>query len=244
MSIRKVELIRTKRVNKKNLAKRIKSLRGGESLLAFGKRLGVSHTTIKRYEEGVMLPSADILMRLVAISSKSIEWILTGNEPPVELKNEGGGFSAPMPPRQLSEEEYFSVPLVDGEIAAGEPIIAEENVIEWVVVHVRPLKVASAKARDLVACRVSGESMWPHLASGDIVVIDRGADRERIQKGRIYAVQSEGGVTAKLLERDGHNLFLIPVNTAEKIRIVDLRENSSPIVGLVIGGWKNFTRPI
>ena len=241
MSIRKIALKRTKPLDKKNVAKRIKGLRGEESLVSFGKRLGVSHTTIKRYEDGSMLPSADLLIRLGTISSKSIEWILTGSDTPAHLNS---GDSVPLPPNHLSEDEYFSVPLVEGEIAAGEPIIAEENVIEWVVVHVRPLKMAAAKARDLVACRVSGESMWPHLASGDIVVIDRGVDREKIQKGRIYAVQSEGGVTAKLLERDRHNLFLIPVNTAEKIRIIDLRENSSPIVGLVIGGWKNFTKPI
>ena len=245
MSIRKIELKRTTPAGKRSVGKRIRTLRGDDTLSGFGKRVGVSHTTIKRYEEGLMLPSADLLMRISNLFGKSVSWLMTGKE---EITSSVGekdeSLIRPEVPTSLPEDEYFSVPLVRGEIAAGEPIITSEDIIEWVVVHVRPIKRAVSTVRDLVACRVRGESMTPYLASDDIVVIDRGADKEQIVKGRIYAVWDEGGITAKLLQKEGEKLFLLPLNNEERIRTIDLRLNPIPVVGLVIGGWRNFTRPL
>jgi SOS-response transcriptional repressor LexA len=257
MSIRKIELKRTSPAGRRAVGKRIGALRGKDSLAAFGARLGVAHTTIKRYEEGAMLPSADVLMRISSLFGKSVSWLMTGKEDATSRSwnmgkedatsrsgEMGEALTRPEVPVRLPEDEYFSVPLVNGEIAAGEPIITSEDIIEWVVIHVRPVKKAVSTVRDLVACRVRGESMSPYLASDDIVVIDRGADKERIVKGRIYAVWDDGGITAKLLQKEGEKLFLLPLNNEERIRIIDLRLNPIPVVGLVIGGWRNFTRPL
>jgi len=231
-SIRKIEQSRTIRdLDKKAAGKRIKSIRGGETLARFGQKIGVAHTTVRRYEQG-MLPSAKILYAISRISGRSITWLLTGREA------ESG--EPPQPPPSLPEDEYVSVPLTEGKIAAGEPIITQEDVIDWVVVHVRPLKKALSSARDLVACRVSGDSMWPVIADGDIIVIDRGADKKRILPKKIYAVWADGGITAKMLQKEGRNLFLLPLNPAEEIRKIDLRLNNAPVVGMVIGAWKDL----
>lgn len=244
MSIRKLELKRTTPAGKRSVGKRISALRGGDSLSAFGKRLGVAHTTVKRYEEGVMLPSADVLMRISTLFGKSVSWLMTGKDDVASSFGEKGeALARPEVPVSLPEDEYFSIPLVKGEIAAGEPIITSEDIIEWVVIHVRPVRRAVSTVRNLVACRVRGDSMSPYLASEDIVVIDRGADKERIVKGRIYAVWDDGGITAKLLQKEGEKLFLIPLNNEERIRTIDLRLNPMPVVGLVIGGWRNFMKP-
>ncbi|MFQ5433179.1 MAG: helix-turn-helix domain-containing protein [Nitrospinota bacterium] len=231
-SIRKIELTRTARdIDKKVVGKRIKSIRGGETLARFGQKIGVAHTTVRRYEQG-MLPSPEILYAISRISGSSMSWLLTG------VETESG--EPPQPPPSLPEDEYVSVPLTEGKIAAGEPIITQENVIDWVVIHVRPLKKALSSARDLVACRVSGDSMWPVIADGDIIVIDRGADKKRILPKKIYAVWTDGGITAKMLQREGRSLFLLPLNPAEEIRKIDLRLNNAPVVGIVIGAWKDL----
>ena len=231
-SIRNIGLKRTRaRLDKKAVGKRVKSIRGQETLSEFGRRIGVAHTTVGRYERG-MLPSPEILHSMAALSGKSISWLLTGRE------SDSG--EPPQPPPSLPEDEYVSVPLTEGKIAAGEPIIAQEDVIDWVVVHVRPLKKALASARDLVACRVSGDSMWPVIADGDIIVIDRGVEKDRLHSKRIYAVWADGGITAKMVQKEGRYLFLLPLNPAEEIRKVDLRLNPAPIVGIVIGAWKDL----
>jgi SOS-response transcriptional repressor LexA len=231
-SIRKFEPIRTiGKIDKTAVGKRIKSARGGATLTEFGKKIGVAHTTVRRYELG-MLPSPEILYAMSKLSGRSMSWLLTGKEAEETVP--------PQPPPSLPEDEYVSVPLTEGRIAAGEPIIPQEEVIDWVVVHVRPLKKASASPRDLVACRVSGDSMWPVIADGDIIVIDRGVDKSRILPKKIYAVWADGGITAKMLQKEGRSLFLLPLNPAEKIRKVDLRINSAPIVGIVIGAWKDL----
>lgn len=224
------ERIRTP-VDKMAVAKRIKDIRGNETLSEFGKKLGVAHTTVKRYEDG-MLPSPEILWEIARLGGKGVDWLLTGAAPKEN--------APPLPPKNLPEDEYVSVPLIAGKIAAGEPIIPQEEIEEWVVLHIRPVKKAAVAAHNLVACRVAGDSMYPHIASGDIVVIDRGIDKGRPVEKRIYAVWADGGITAKTVQREGHNLFLIPLNPAERVRTVDLRENPSPIVGLVIGSWKDF----
>jgi SOS-response transcriptional repressor LexA len=236
-SIKKFALLRTKTANidKPGLRKRLKEIRGKETLQSFGKKIGVAHTTVRRYEEG-MIPSPEILLNISRISGKSVEWILTGSE--------SGPSVAPSVPERLPEDEYSSIPLVEGKIAAGEPMIAEEDVIDWVVVHVRPLRRKMARPPDLVACRVAGDSMWPLLEDGDIIVIDRGIDREKILKGRMYAVWVEDGLTVKLLQKEENSLFLIPANSAESVRVVDLRAQRADIVGVVIGGWRNFTEPL
>jgi SOS-response transcriptional repressor LexA len=220
------------RIDKKAVGARIRDARGSMTLSRFGALLGVAHTTVKRYEEG-MLPSPGILMEISAISGKPLSWLLTGRDAVL------GGL-APLPPQSLPEDEYLTVPLIEGKIAAGEPIIPVENVIEWVVLHTRPVKKGAGVRKNLVACRVSGDSMWPYLANGDIVVIDRGVDRARLDGRKMYAVWADGGITAKMVKREGHTLSLHPLNPSERVRTVDLRENISPIVGVVIGAWKDF----
>ncbi len=220
-------------IDKVAIAKRIREIRDAATLSEFGKKLGVAHTTVKRYEEG-MLPSPEILMAIARMAEKDMEWLLTGNERRETLP--------PLPPGKLSEEEYLSIPLIEGKIAAGEPIIPEEKIIEWVVLHIRPVRKAAGSKNDLVACRVRGDSMYPHITNGDIVVIDRGIEKAHPHEKKIYAVWTDGGITAKMVQQQGHTLFLLPLNPAEKVRTVDLRENPSPIVGLVIGAWKDFGR--
>lgn len=225
-----LEQIRTS-ISKHDIAKRIREIRGIKTLSEFGKKLGVAHTTVKRYEEG-MIPSPEILLAIASLAGKKIEWLLTGEERRETLP--------PLPPAKLSEEEYVSIPLIEGKIAAGEPIIPMEDIAEWVVLHIRPVKKAAGSKKDLVACRVQGDSMYPHIASGDIVVIDRGIEKGNPREKQIYAVWTDGGITAKMVQQEGHTMFLLPLNPAEKVRTIDLRENPSPIVGQVIGAWKDF----
>jgi len=224
----------------KSIKKRLRSIRGSDTLQSFAKKIGVAHTTVMRYERG-MIPSPKVLMAISRLSGKSIESILTDkNEQTFSNLSEDEQVIPPSIPSNLPEDEFVSIPLTEGKIAAGEAIITEENIIDWVVLHIRPIKKSLSKLPDLVACRVSGYSMYPQLAPDDIVIIDRGTNKNAILKGRIYALWNDGGLSVKLIKKEGHLLRLISINKDEEERTIDLRINPMPIVGLVIGAWKNF----
>ena len=102
------------------------------------------------------------------------------------------------------------------------------------MLHVR----AARKRNNLVACRVDGESMEPMLHSRDIVVIDR--DDKKLVKNKMFAVYHEEGLTAKYVEKQRNLLILRPININSQVLVVDLNEHDDPIVGRIIGAWKEF----
>lgn len=237
-------------VDREALAKRIRAIRGGMTLMEFGALLGVSHAAVKRYEEGA-LPEVGTLIKIAVAAGVDLGTLVTGKPLPADVRDSRplrfrltssrseAPYSEDEPEEGIAAGDYLSIPLTEGKIAAGTPIITDEAVIDHILLHQKVLRQTGA-SRNLVAARVEGESMAPHLASGDIVVIDRDVDRERIEEKKIYAIHHEGGVTAKTVQREGSLLFLIPLNQAYRIESVDLRENENPIVGKVIGAWRNF----
>ena len=220
------------------VGKKLKNYRKakGWSLEEMGQYLCMIPQVLKYYENGSWPISSDLLSNL---SEKM-------NMPPHELIKEGYSKPVQTPelkffqPESLStapeikSEEYVSIPLTDSSNAAGQPIIQEENIDDYVLLHIR----AAGKRKNLVASRVAGESMEPMLHSGDIVVIDR--DDKKWSKNRIFAIFYEGGLTAKYLERQQNLLVLRPINPLSQVQIINLDENPDPVVGRVIGAWKEL----
>lgn len=237
-------------VDRKALAGKIRSIRGDRTLMEFGALIGVSHTSVKRYEEGA-LPEIDTLIKIADEGGIDLGKLLTGMPLRTDIRESRPIHFHLTPARSATKrylsdssvqplgDDYLSVPLTLGKIAAGTPIITEDEVIDNILLHQKVLKQTGA-SKNLIACRVEGDSMTPHLASGDIVIIDRDTDKERIEEKKIYAVLDGGGITAKTLQREGHLLFLIPLNQSFRVESIDLRENENPIVGKVIGAWRNF----
>jgi repressor LexA len=111
---------------------------------------------------------------------------------------------------QASRPNGVVVPLV-GHIAAGAPILAEENVEDYVTV---PRDFADD--RDHFALTVSGDSMIDAgILDGDIVVIRSQPDA---QDGEIVAAllpgPAEDEATVKRLGHDGARVMLIPENSS------------------------------
>ncbi len=201
----------------------------------FARWVGLTPTVLKWYEDGVGALSFPHLATLCQTLGLALPDLLDGAarpRPQPELTvvapgnlNHGPG---------LKSEDYISIPLTTSAIAAGQPIIQEENIEDYVLLHVR----AAGKRKDLVASRVDGDSMEPMLHSGDIVVIDR---RDKtIARNKMYAVFYEEGLTAKYLERQGEWLILRPINPNSQVRIIHPAEQGNPIVGRIIGSWKEL----
>lgn len=220
------------------VGKKLKLLRKktGWSKKELGEKLKMSTKVLDFYENGTWPISADLLHDF----AKSL------NIPPQEFLQEGDSSPVQIPELKIFQtsstkgapkirnEDYVSIPLTDSAIAAGQPIIQTDNIEDYVLLHIR----SAGKRDNLVASRVDGDSMEPTLHSGDIVVIDR--DDKKILKNKMYAIFYENGLTAKFVQRQKDLLILQPINPQAQVQIINLNEDPDPIVGRIVGAWKDF----
>lgn len=115
------------------------------------------------------------------------------------------------------------LPLV-GRVAAGQPVLAEEHIDEWVEVPA----IAGGEEGEFVL-RVSGESMRDAgILEGDYVVVHR---QDSAQDGEIVVALLEDEATVKRFFREPDHIRLQPENPAmEPIRSRDVQ-----VLGRVVG---------
>lgn len=220
------------------IARKLRQLRKqcGWSLEKLAEKLGLTSTVLKFYEKGRWTIPLDLINDLAKTLEVPPHFLLQEEDiQPVrvpELKI--FQTATTQHTHKIHEEDYVSIPLTESSIAAGEPIIQDNSIEDYVVLHIR----AAGKRTNLVATRVDGESMEPMLHSGDIVVIDR--DDKKLVKNRIYAVFFDDGLTAKYIERQRGLLILRPINPNFQVQILNLYEHPDPIVGRIIGAWKEL----
>lgn len=103
------------------------------------------------------------------------------------------------------------IPLV-GRIAAGAPILAEENIEEWI--DVAP-EAFGRGVGELFAVRVRGDSMiGDHILDGDLAVIRAQAS---VESGEIAAVLiGEEATLKRVVRRGGGRVELVGSNPAHK----------------------------
>ena len=133
---------------------------------------------------------------------------------------------------------YRSVPIL-GRIAAGLPLLAEEN-------REGELPVAASAlpggGEDVFALRVRGESMIDaHICDGDLVLVRR---QDSAQPADIVvALIGDGGeeeATVKRFFRDGPRVVLKPEHPTMPPIVVDPREREVRVLGKVVGVLRGF----
>ncbi|MEY4678067.1 MAG: hypothetical protein RI992_782 [Actinomycetota bacterium] len=150
-----------------------------------GQAAGLSSTASVTYQLQILEEKGWI--RRDAARGRAIEITLPGQD----------GEAAPQDKTRL-------IPLV-GRIAAGNPILAEQDVEE-----VLPLPESIVGKGDLFLLQVKGDSMIDlAICDGDFVVIRSQKDA---QKGEIVAAMIDGEATVKTWsKKDGH-FWLLPAN--------------------------------
>ena len=123
--------------------------------------------------------------------------------------------------------EQLGLPLV-GRVAAGRPILAEENIeahyqVDPPLFQPRPhylLKVSGMSMRDI------------GILDGDLVAVHRTPE---VRNRQIVVARLENEVTVKRYRQDGSIAWLLPENSDFEPLRVDLREQSLIIEGVVVG---------
>jgi repressor LexA len=119
-----------------------------------------------------------------------------------------------------------SVPVV-GRIAAGEPILAQENISDRIT-----LDQGLLKGDGNFLLEVQGESMIEaHICPGDQILV---RPQETAANGDIVVAMIEDEATVKRFERKGDKLRLLPENS-KMDPIVIRNPKELKIVGIVVG---------
>ncbi len=153
------------------------------------KYIGISQNNYSYWESGKVKIDNDSLKKLADYFNVSVDYLLDRETP--NVGNQGRGVKIP---------GY-------GEIAAGIPIEAIEDIIDFE--EITPDLAASG---EFLALAIKGDSMAPRIQSGDVVIIRR---QETVENGDIAAVMVNGdSATLKRVKPDANGLWLLPLNPA------------------------------
>jgi repressor LexA len=116
-----------------------------------------------------------------------------------------------------------------GNIAAGLPILAEENVEDWLTVSDDYMDRGT-----IFALRVRGDSMIDaHIVNGDVVIIRQ---QQTAESGEIVAALIGEEATLKTYRPQGDKVLFLPANEAYNPLVFDKDSYTSPqILGIAIG---------
>ena len=127
---------------------------------------------------------------------------------------------------QVPESRDVGLPLV-GRVAAGTPILAEQNLDGYYT----GAELFRPRAHYLL--RVQGMSMRDAgIADGDLLAVHRTAEA---RNGQIVVARLEDEVTVKRFEQVRHRVWLRPENPDYTPIEIDLRQHELVIEGLAVG---------
>jgi len=125
------------------------------------------------------------------------------------------------------EDEVASVPLL-GNVAAGRPLFAEENLQGYV-----QIPAASLGKSTHFALQVKGDSMKDAgILDGDLLAVHRSSEA---RAGQVIVARLDDEVTVKRFKKNGHVVELLPENPDFEPILVDLRRQELVIEGIGVG---------
>lgn len=160
--------------------------------------VGVSEATVSRWESGHI----DNMRRdRIAALSKILRMS------PLAIMGIDDDLSSRLPNMVSIEARTFRVPIV-GRVAAGRPIVADEEIIGYEYIDNK----YSKDGHEYFGLRIVGKSMEPTIMDGDIVIVRR---QSYVENGEIAIVLIDGEeATAKEVKESADGITLIGHNAA------------------------------
>lgn len=192
--------------------KKFRELRGFTQT-EIAEKLGFkNYTTISKWESGKNLPRGKELKLLAEILNVSSDYLMgLSDSPHGTLEN------------VFQITNTVKIPVL-GEIACGEPILAEEN-IDGYLEEVADLLPDG----NLFYLRCKGDSMEPTIKSGSYALIRQ---QPEVEDGEIAAVLVNGNTeaTLKRVKHQGNIIMLMPDNPTYSPYIIT-EDNPARIIG-------------
>jgi SOS-response transcriptional repressor LexA len=165
----------------------------------FSENIGISPARLNNYLSGRSEVPQDILVKISRVYKCSLEWLLTGD---------GDMYGN-------TESSRARVPLIEipviSSIAAGSPLEVVDDDEPHETIHIPANKLNMPPP--YYAFRVNGESMYPYIWDGDIVILSRDWRGNKIN-GRICGFRTPDGITLKrlVLQPKQKTSWLMPLN--------------------------------
>ena len=189
---------------------RILRKKAGITQAELAAQLGVDRSTYTKYENGQSEPSFEMLQKMAAIHGVSVDFLMGG---PTAGRSAGG----------------VSIPVL-GDVAAGIPIDAIQNVIDY-----EEIDAAMAATGEYFGLRIKGASMEPRIREGDVVIVRKQEDAET---GDTAVVLVNGdSATVKRIKKEPGGISLIPNNPAYDTQYfsnAEIRDLPVRIIGKVV----------
>ncbi|MBQ1267664.1 MAG: transcriptional repressor LexA [Proteobacteria bacterium] len=136
---------------------------------------------------------------------------------------------------RLDSARVKEIPLL-GQIAAGTPILAEQNIDDQILVDANLF----GRGQDrLYALRVRGTSMiGDGIMPGDMVFVRPQATAEN---GELIAAMVDGSATVKRYEKRNGMIYLIPSNPTMDPIVVDPSNEEFSIIGAIRGVLRQYS---
>ena len=133
---------------------------------------------------------------------------------------------------KVQDVDMIEVPLV-GQVAAGQPILAEENIEEYVKLPISLVK-QNTKSEATYMLKVKGDSMInAGIFSGDYIIVSKCSEA---QNGQIVVALIDDEATVKTFYKERDYIRLQPENdTMSPIIVKDVK-----IIGKVVGLIRRF----
>lgn len=181
--------------------------------------LHIPYTTYVNYEKDTREPNSETLISLADYFRCSVDFLICRSDSRTDETNLSKIKNIePMP-------TMIKVPLL-GTIACGEPILAEENIEDYINMP--------EETRGTFALRCKGDSMInARIFDGDIVYIREQVD---VENGEIAAVLIENEATLKRVYKNENSVELRPENPMYKPLVFYNEEiNKIKILGKAVG---------
>lgn len=148
--------------------------------------IGLTQGAYSNWERGETKIDSLQLSRLAELFGVSVDYLLGKTDVP--------------------SSSYIRVPVL-GRVAAGIPIDAIEDVIDW-----EDISTAAAGDGEYFGLQIKGHSMEPKISDGDVVIVRRQPD---VDSGDIAVVLVNGDdATVKRIKKSPQGVTLIPSNPA------------------------------
>lgn len=174
------------------------------------KKIDTSRSNIANYENGKNMPSVDILEKLSKLFDCTTDYLLGKSD------------------NRNSDVPISKIPIL-GTVKAGYDWLAEENIVDYIT-----LKENIPNVGEYYALRITGDSMLPLLAEGDLVIVHDQADVESGQTAVVLINGEEATVKKVIKTKDGIELHAMnPYYPAKKFTFEDMQKIPVKIIGRV-----------
>ena len=148
-----------------------------------------SFTTIQKWEKGIAEPPLSVLLQLAKAFQVDLD-DLTGTDLSKGIVKK--------------QNRAVSIPVL-GKVAAGIPIEAIENIIDY-----EEIPADWINSGEYFGLQIKGHSMEPRILEGDVVIVRK---QEDIDSGDIAIVMVDGSeATCKKIKKSDSGIMLIPFN--------------------------------